>query len=359
MFTRVIFMGSAWTRDITVNQVLDRIIPTIAPTTFLRARCLSDISEDGGHGRIVTVHGAGGVGKSQLVLNFVQLHRSGHRAIFWIEAATKAGVERDFVQIHHLLYEIHNVPGLQPVRAEDAVPAVKRWFYGSRKRWLFIFNSADHVESEHDPTAVDLRYFMPYDPSVDVIVTTRNANVSKMSRLGGLEVAEMTSEEAITLFLKEAEITAITSEQKAEMTSIVEKVGYLALAVSLAGAYVAATPRLRTDIALYLPEHRRRRREALDQKPKQLAHQYGASVLTTWETSYTVVHRREPWAGHLLSLLGWLHWEVIFMSLFETFEESNEPKESKTDALALSDSILFSTSHIDRTRHSLTRHRAK
>ncbi|CAF9926289.1 MAG: hypothetical protein HETSPECPRED_006295 [Heterodermia speciosa] len=39
----------------------------------LRARCLSDISEDGGHGRIVIVHGAGGVGKSQLVFNFVQL----------------------------------------------------------------------------------------------------------------------------------------------------------------------------------------------------------------------------------------------------------------------------------------------
>lgn len=76
-------------------------------------------------------------------------------------------------------------------------------------------------------------------------------------------------------------------------------------------------------------------------------HQYGASVLTTWETSYAVVHRREPWAGHLLSLLGWLHWEVIFMSLFEAFEESKEPKEPKTDAVALSDSILFSTGHID------------
>ena len=28
--------------------------------------------KDGGHGRVVIVHGAGGVGKSQLVLNFVE-----------------------------------------------------------------------------------------------------------------------------------------------------------------------------------------------------------------------------------------------------------------------------------------------
>ena len=171
------------------------------------------------------------------------------------------GVEQDFVQIHHILYEVHNIPGLQLVRAEDAMPAVKRWFDGSRKRWLFIFDSADHVEPKHDPTAVDLRYLMPYDPLVDVIVTTRNVNVSKMSRLSGLEVAEITSEEAITLFLKEAEIIAVTGEQKAEVALIVEKVGYLVLAVSLAGAYIAATPRLRTDITLYLPKYRRRRRE--------------------------------------------------------------------------------------------------
>ena len=208
----------------------------------------SNISQARGHGQIVVVHGAGGVGKSQLVLNFVQLHRGDYRAVFWIEAATKVAVERDFMQIYQLLYEVRDAAGLQPTRAEDAVPAVKRCFYGRQKRWLFVFDSADDVEPERDPASVDLRYFLADDPFVDVIVTTRNTGVKNICSLNRIEVAEMTPEEATTLFLNEAEMKAVTSEQRAEEASIVQEVGYLALAVSLAGAYVAATPRLTADL---------------------------------------------------------------------------------------------------------------
>lgn len=40
----------------------------------------------------------------------------------------------------------------------------------------------------------------------------------------------------------------MTSEQRVEAALIVQEVGYLVLAVSLAGAYVAATPRLIADL---------------------------------------------------------------------------------------------------------------
>lgn len=85
---------------------------------------------------------------------------------------------------------------------KDAVPAVKRWCCEKTRRWLFLFDSADHVEHTHDPLYVNLQYFLPDDPSVDVTVTTRNANVRKMGPLDGVEVAEMTAKEEMTLFLK-------------------------------------------------------------------------------------------------------------------------------------------------------------
>ena len=272
----------------------------------------------------MVVHGTGGAGKSQLVLNYVQQHRRDHAAVFWIEAATKAAVERDFVQIYQLLYDVHNVAGVGSTQVEDAVPAVKRWFYRRQKRWLFVFDSADNVEHEEEPSYVDLRYFLPDDPSVDIVITTRNASTRKMSRLEGLEVAEMAPEEAKMLFVKQAEMTATTSEQEREVAAIVDELGCLALAVTLAGSYVAATPRLTGDITQYLPEYRRRRKELLNQKPERLVHQYGASVLTTWETSFKAVERQDRRAGHFLSLLGFLHWDDIFMSLFEVEEEEDD-----------------------------------
>ena len=310
----------------------------------LKAEFNGDISQARGHDRIVVVHGAGGVGKSQLVLSFVQLHRGDYRAVFWIETATKAAVERDFVQIYLLLYEVSDVAGLQPTRAEDAVPAVKRWFYGQQKRWLLIFDSAEYVDLGRDPASVNLRYFLSDDSSVDVIITARNTDVKKIFSRNGIGVAEMTSEKATTLFLNEAERKAVTTEQRAEVASIVEEFGYLALAVSLAGAYVAATPRLAADITQYLLEYRRRRRELLDQKSVKLVHQYSTSVLTTWETLYAAVQRRDTCAGQFLSLFGWLHWEDIFVSLFEVFDRSSVLQDEKA---AQSVWVLFPTGDID------------
>lgn len=166
---------------------------------------------------------------------------------------------------------MHDVAGVGLTRLEDAVPAVKWWFYGRVKRWLFVFDSADNIKHTQDLKYVDLRYFLPDDPSVDAVVTTQNASVRKMSLSGGLEVAEMAPEEVNKLFLMQVGMTAVTSEQEMEVASIVHELGYLALAVTLAGSYVTDMPRLRTNIKQYLPEYRRRRKELLEWKP-ELAH---------------------------------------------------------------------------------------
>lgn len=74
---------------------------------------------------------------------------------------------------------------------------------------------------------------------------------------------------------------------------------------------------MRADITRHLPENLRRLKEFLDRKPEQLLHRYGASVLTTWGARYEAVQRRDPQAGQFLTSLGWLHWDDIFMSIFE------------------------------------------
>ena len=74
--------------------------------------------------RIVVVWGLGGAGKTQLVLSYVQQHRQEYNASFWVEAGRKETVERDFLQIHHLLFDV-TTPGANTVKIEDAVLAVK------------------------------------------------------------------------------------------------------------------------------------------------------------------------------------------------------------------------------------------
>jgi hypothetical protein len=88
----------------------------------------------------------------------------------------------------------------------------------------------------------------------------------------------MEATEAAELFQKCAKLKSPGPDVNTEMLRIVVKVGKLALAITPAGPYITATPRLRSDIRLYLPEYRERRKQLLSMKAKKLIHRYGESV---------------------------------------------------------------------------------
>jgi hypothetical protein len=116
----------------------------------------------------------------------------------------------------------------------------------------------------------------------------------------------------------------------------VKELGYLALAIALAGSYVAATPPLSTDLRQYLPEYFERRKQLLSIKATKLIHRYGESVLSTWETSFSAVVRRSPVASRLLTLLVFLNFDDIFLDLFSVEDTSREVSATKgsTDDLS-------------------------
>jgi hypothetical protein len=89
-----------------------------------------------------------------------------------------------------------------------------------------------------------------------------------------------------------------------EVLQIISEPGKLALAITLAGSYIAATPRLRSDIHLYLSEYHKRRKHLLSTKASKQIHRYGESILSTWEASFAAVERQSVMAARLLSLLA-------------------------------------------------------
>ena len=266
--------------------------------------------------RILVVWGLDGASKSQLVLNYIQEYREDYRAVFWIEAGSKETIERDYIQIYGLLYGRSTGAGQETVKVEDAVPAVMRWFQGREGRWLVVLDSADTIDNEQDRSYVDLQYFLPDAPGVHVVVTSRSATAPDMTPLEAVEVGEMEPLEATELFQRAAKMTAIGPEARSEIGRIVEELGYLALAITLAGSYVSVTPRLSSDVGRYLPEYRQRRKELLQRRPKQHVHRYGASVLSTWESSFEAIATQDPAAARLLCLLAFVNFEDIFVDLF-------------------------------------------
>ena len=292
---------------------------------------LHDGRQDASDTRILVVQGLGGSGKSQLVLNYVREYRGDYLTIFWIEAGQKESIERDYLQIHRLLFNTTSLTRPDALSVENAVMAVKSWLRDQTERSLVVLDSADALDDDDDESYINLEFFLPDAPTVDVIITTRHARAAEITTLAVVEVGEMEATEAAELFRKCAKLQSPQPDTSTEVLrpsrpdintevlQIVAELGKLALAITLAGSYVAAKPRLRSNIHSYLPEYHERRKELLSVKAKRLVHRYGESILSTWETSFTTVERQSAIAARLLSLLAFLNFDDIFPTLFGPF----------------------------------------
>jgi tetratricopeptide (TPR) repeat protein len=279
------------------------------------------------------VWGLGGAGKTQLVLDYVQQHRTEYKATFWIEAGRKESLERDYVRLYQTLFGLHASAGAETtISVEDAVTGVKSWFAGQQGPWLMVFDGADTIEDKEAGGYIDIKHFIPGGAVLDVIITSRSSTAKDMTRLEGVQVGEMEAGQAAELFQKYARIHHNGVSTKNEVLCILKELGCLALAVTLAAAYVGSTPRLQSNIKAYLPEYRQRRRELLQRKPESLVHQYSESVLTTWETSYAAVAGQCAEASVLMTMLSFLSFDDIYLGLFCTNTEVSGAEQTVNEA---------------------------
>ncbi|PVH90155.1 hypothetical protein DM02DRAFT_79756, partial [Periconia macrospinosa] len=235
-----------------------------------------------------------------------------------------------------MLFGLATVAGAEAINIEDAVTGVKNWFSGRQGPWLMVFDGADAIDDSKAHDFVDIKHFIPDVASLHVIVTSRSSTAADMTRLEGVQVGEMEGAQAAELFYRYIRLPRDNVEIHEEVKEIVKELGCLALAVTLAGAYVGTTPRLQTNIKAYLPEYRRRRRELLQRKPESLVHQYSESVLTTWETSHRAVAEQCPEASVLMTVLSFLSFDDIFPGLFvvnEQMEMANKEEDTNWRSL--------------------------
>ncbi|RKK30690.1 hypothetical protein BFJ66_g16191 [Fusarium oxysporum f. sp. cepae] len=266
-----------------------------------------------GEAKKVGVWGMGGAGKSQLALSYLQRYRTKYDATFWIQADQTASIDRDFLAIYRLLAE--TAPSLSDPNPEDVKREVLGWFARASGKYLVIFDGADSLH-QTDKDFVDLSQYCPGSPNTHVIITSRSSIAKSMSTFEGVSVEELEESQSVELFLACAEIQPAREGVLAETKLIVHELGYLALAVSMAGKYVSQTPRLSSNLSAYLDEFRNRRRDLLSETPDKLVARYHHSVMTVWETSYAAVSEHLPEAGRLLTLLCFIHYDDIFLELF-------------------------------------------
>lgn len=141
----------------------------------------------------VVLHGLGGIGKTQLAIEYTTRHKEKYTAIFWLNANNEDSLKLSFRNIAQCVLEDQkDRPSTSTLASVDldgnldqVVTAVKTWLnLRKNTRWLMIYDNYDNpLIGKFDRSAVDIRRFIPRADHGSIIITTRSAQVSQGHRI--------------------------------------------------------------------------------------------------------------------------------------------------------------------------------
>ena len=139
----------------------------------------------------VVLHGLGGIGKTQLAIEYVRRHKEKHTAMFWLNANDEDSLRLSFRNIAQQVLKYHaSTRVLSNVDLEGdldrVVNAVRTWLdLQDNTRWLMVYDNYDNprTPSNSDRSTVDVRRYLPESDQGSIIITTRSASVTQGRRL--------------------------------------------------------------------------------------------------------------------------------------------------------------------------------
>jgi tetratricopeptide (TPR) repeat protein len=202
---------------------------------------------------VTAVQGLGGIGKTELALEYAWIHRERYAVTWWVHASNQVEMTADLVRLARAL-------GLGTDANPEHTIDLLRAEMDTRSDWLLVFDNAS------DATAV--RSFLPGGGG-RVLVTSRLRNWTGVATVCPVEV--MTLPEAIA-YLRIG--TGCDSPEAAELAG---ELGCLPLALAQAAGYITVR---NCSVVRYLELYRSATQRILAEGPRP--HGYPYTVATTW-----------------------------------------------------------------------------
>ncbi|KAF4621771.1 hypothetical protein D9613_012146 [Agrocybe pediades] len=278
----------------------------IRDTTGARRRNTS------GARRSFLISGMGGIGKTQLCLQFVEdaMDNSTFSRVFYIDAATEESIASSFKGI------FHNTSGLKSSGLSESPDSVLAWISRLEEDWLIVYDNAEDSVAN----------YLPRGRRGNILMTSRNPGLARET--GGAHIAlnKMSEEDALALFKSSGCHQFLSPEDEQMGRKIVSSLSFIPLAVDLAGAYTASSTGF-CDLHEYLQWLSVKRTEVFH--PFEIANKtpYNNTIYGAWELSMKGLedmaassHARQEAAESALAILqifSWFHHSNIDESIFK------------------------------------------
>ncbi|MFI1988312.1 FxSxx-COOH system tetratricopeptide repeat protein [Actinoplanes sp. NPDC020271] len=233
--------------------------------------------------------GLGGVGKTQLGLEYAHRFAANYDAVWWISAEQPHMVRSSLAELGRALH-LESGDNL-----DEAVRIVLDALRQGRpyQRWLIIFDNVDRPE--------DIRDFIPQGAG-HVLLTSRNQAWNQEAH--ALQLGVFTLEESVALLRRRVpQISLADAEQ------VAERLGHLPLAIEQAGAWLTATA---MSVSQYLGLLDTQLIRVLDENPPL---GYEKTTAATWLLSLERLRQTKPAAAKLLEICAFFAPEPISTKL--------------------------------------------
>ena len=257
----------------------------------------------------LTLQGLGGVGKTQLALEYVHRFKSDYDLVWWIDCGEPAFIDTTLSELGGQIEKHHGPIAPAGANVSEMARLVLEALNGNRPvdRWLLIFDNAEDIPA--------VEAYVPTGRG-HKLITSRNLAWSQ--RTTSLPVDVFTRAESIAHLCARA--PAITRD---EADQVADRLGDLPLAVATAAAWLAETGTLVGD---YLAELERR---GLDTLSISKLDDYGAPVARAWDLSLNRLRERSPAAARLFELCSVLapviHLDLLYSPAMAAVLEPYDP----------------------------------
>jgi hypothetical protein len=299
------------------------------------------------------IAGLGGIGNTQIALEYCYREAASYRVVWWIRAESK---ETRIADLAALAERLHLAP-VDKYDLSSSAGAVVEWL-DRNPGWLLVFDNVERPE--------DLEHLLPVAGRGHILITSRHAAWGDRAKTVRLNV--WTSEESTQYLLKRTDEDA-TEANKRAATALAEVLGHLPLAIEQAAAYIEESkigistytemfekqqlrlfkPRKAQQLRLFKP--RRAQPPPRDQQ----------TIATVWDISLSSVERASPGAVALLQLCAFMRPDRISKQEIEKHHSVfSEPlKTTASNQKALHDAIatLRRYSLVDSTSEFISVHR--